>query len=441
MMLAAWRIPADECLPQLADVASEEAMSALFAAHLAPGWSLRSCRIKDARYYPGYTCLLAYNLKCTSPAGEEAAVTLYGRAFGTEPVPEAFRARRELATAVGPLPSFLPPLALGLWTFPDDPGMQGLGEVWRAGGGLFERPDLLHPAPWGTLRPDIDTTLVSYVPSKRCILRYDTQDEVTPTTFFGKVYAAEDAAALYGTMQELWSYARLEAPELRLGRPLGHDARLNAVWQASPGGEPLLEVLEEADLPAVFRRTAAALAALHRGDMRPARRWCLREETDKLWRSRAALLRFYPMLEHDIEAVLGRLIATSPPEAENLVPVHGDFHCNQVLVGDGHVAIIDFDLFGCGDPLHDVGRFLSRFRAYARGRLSDLDAASAEQSFLSTYEILVPWSVDRRRLAWMMATLLVNRQALKPVKKLSGGGPEPAAELLAAAAAIVEGGI
>ena len=39
-----------------------------------------------------------------------------------------------------------------------------------------------------------------------------------------------------------------------------------------------------------------------------------------------------------------------------------------------------------------------------------------------------------------MATLLVNRQALKSVKKLSAGGPEPVAALLAGAAAIARGG-
>jgi hypothetical protein len=38
-----------------------------------------------------------------------------------------------------------------------------------------------------------------------------------------------------------------------------------------------------------------------------------------------------------------------------------------------------------------------------------------------------------------MATLLVNRQALKAVKRLSAGGPEPVAAMLAAAASIAKG--
>jgi hypothetical protein len=272
--------------------------------------------------------------------------------------------------------------------------------------------------------------LVSYVPSKRCILRYDRQDHADPAPFFGKVYAAEDATLLFAQMQDLWSYSRESAPELVLARPLGCDARTNALWQASPGGEALLEVLDIRELPPLMRRVAAALAALHRSPLRPLRRWRLQEETQKLERARAALGRFFPELRRDCDAVLGELIAHAPGEAERLVPVHGDFHCNQVLVQDERVAIIDFDLFGLGDPLHDVARFLSRFRAFTQGRLSDAEAEEAQASFLWTYEILVPWKIDRRRLAWMMATLLVNRQALKSVKKLSAGGPEPVAELL-----------
>jgi hypothetical protein len=38
-----------------------------------------------------------------------------------------------------------------------------------------------------------------------------------------------------------------------------------------------------------------------------------------------------------------------------------------------------------------------------------------------------------------MAVLLVNRQALKPVKKLSAGGPEPVATMLAEAERIATG--
>jgi aminoglycoside phosphotransferase (APT) family kinase protein len=189
----------------------------------------------------------------------------------------------------------------------------------------------------------------------------------------------------------------------------------------------------------VMRRVAAALAALHRSELQPARRWRIEEEAVKLGRTRQARARFYPMLQPQVDSVLARLQATAPAEATRLVPVHGDFHCNQVLVDADRVAVIDFDLFGLGDPLHDVARFLSRFRAYAHGKLTVPLIDQCQASFLSTYEILVPWRVDRRRLGWLMATLLVNRQVLKAVKRLSGGGPHPVERLLEEAAQLGSG--
>lgn len=436
-MLAASDIPLDERLPQLAVVASEAAMEAHFGALLAPGWTMRRCRIKEARYYPGATCLLTYHLKLAPASGEPAVLTLYGRAFGDEQVPEPFRSRPPLATPAGALPSWMPDLGLALWTFPDDPGMIGLAEVWRSNGKLFDREGALEHAPWNGPRPGLECVALSYVPAKRCILRYDRLDHARPEPFYGKVYGAhEDVRVLYRQMQDLWRYSEQDAPELVLARPLGCAPALNAAWQSSPGGESLLDTLDAIDLPAVLRRTAAALAALHRSALRPARTWRVGEEAAKLERARWALGRFYPALAPQVDAILGHLLARVPSECDRPVPVHGDFHCNQVLVQQERVAVIDFDLFGMGDPLHDVARFLSRFRAYAHNKLSRAQLDAAEQAFLGTYEILVPWKVERRRLAWLMATLLVNRQALKAVKKLSAGGPEPVAEMLETAAGL-----
>jgi aminoglycoside phosphotransferase len=439
-MLPASKIPVDSGVPQLGLIANEGAMATLFGAHLLPGWTLARCHIKEVRYYPGATCLLSYHLRLEAEGREESTLVLHARAFGAEPVPDAFRTRPPLSTPAGRLPSFLPQLGLALWMFPDDPGILGLAEVWRRGGAVFDRPGILEHSPWPGRRPAIDSTVVSYVPAKRCILRYDRLDLERPDPVFGKVYANEDARQLYAQMRDLWEYAGRAAPELVLARPLGYDPGSNALWQSSPGGEPMLEALGAVDLPATMRRVAAALAALHRADVRPSRVWSGEEEHTKLERARAALLRFYPSLGREIESVLGAILATGPGSPPRQVPVHGDFHCNQVLVQEDRVAVIDFDLFGLGDPLHDVARFLSRFRAFTTDRMPVEDARRAIESFVSTYEILVPWRLDRRRLGWLAAALLVNRQALKPVKKLSAGGLESVAEMLETAAAFARGG-
>jgi len=187
-----------------------------------------------------------------------------------------------------------------------------------------------------------------------------------------------------------------------------------------------------------MRRIAAAVAALHRGPVKPHRTQPVLGEWKKLQRAREALLRFHPGLEREIRAALDPLLAADPGEPEQLRPIHGDLHCSQVLLRDRHVAIIDFDLYAWGDPLLDVARFLSRFRALVQGQMEESEAAAAQESFLGTYEILVPWKMNRARLGGLMAALMINRQALKPVKKLAAGSADHVATMLSAAMGFLE---
>jgi len=438
-MLAPSQIPLDESLPQLAEVVSERVMRALFAAHFEPGWTLKRLRIKEARYHPGLTCLLTYQLRCQHVSGEEVRMRLYARAFVPGTASEAFTKRPPLATSMGRLPSYLPQANLALWMFPDDPGILGMADVVRRGSTLFDNSNTLEVTPWQGHRPEVEATLVRYVPSKRCVMRYVMQQTETPHSFYGKVYGNHmDAGLLYDQMRALYAWTRQSAPELTVGQPLGCDRRLNVIWQGSPGGESFPALLPDLDLPSAMRRIAAAVAALHRGPVQPHRTQPVLGEWKKLQRARDALLRFHPGLEREIHAALDPLLAADPGEPPQLRPIHGDLHCSQVLLRDRHVGIIDFDLYAWGDPLLDVARFLSRFRALVHGELEESEAAAAMESFLGTYEILVPWKMDRPRLGCLMAALMINRQALKPVKKLAAGSANHVATMLTAATGFLE---
>jgi aminoglycoside phosphotransferase (APT) family kinase protein len=182
-----------------------------------------------------------------------------------------------------------------------------------------------------------------------------------------------------------------------------------------------------------MRRIAAAIAALHRGPVQPQRTQPVGEEWDRLQRSRQALLRFYPALAREIHETLDTLLAVQPNEPTERHPIHGDLHSGHILLRDRHVAIIDFDHYAWGDPLLDVARFLSHFRALARGEMDESEAAAAQESFLGTYEILVPWKMDRMRLGALMAALMINHQALKPVMALAADSEEHVLAFLSAA--------
>jgi aminoglycoside phosphotransferase (APT) family kinase protein len=78
--------------------------------------------------------------------------------------------------------------------------------------------------------------------------------------------------------------------------------------------------------------------------------------------------------------VLAALAGVEPASAT----IHGSFHDDQVLVGDGGVTLLDLDSAATGHPLFDVGEFASYLTAAAeheaRGRF--LEACGAGRDAL-----------------------------------------------------------
>lgn len=418
-MLLPSQIPQDTVLRQLPEITSASVMHGLFAVYLESGWKLRRLRVRDVRYRPGESCLLTYRLQCKGQNKLAVDLVLHARAFPQGEVPDVFRTRPPLATPVGRLPSYLPQASLALWRFPEDPGLLGASTLWNRGASLFDEEQRLDARPWTRRRPRIDTSVERYVPSERCVLRYDVGSDPS-RSFRGKVYDQRtDASSTYRNACHLWDWARVHALELHMPRPLGCNRRLNAIWFQPEDGVPLLREIGNIDLPRTMRQVAAALASLHRSALRPARRLRVRDEAARVMRARETLLRFYPKLEREINRLLQPLIASQPEETGDTRPLHGDFHCNQVqLVGD-RVSFRDIDPFALGDPLQDVARFLARFRTYAREEIDEETTIQAQNAFVSTYEILVPWRLERKRLAWWLAAALVNHQLFKGVRRLA----------------------
>lgn len=57
---------------------------------------------------------------------------------------------------------------------------------------------------------------------------------------------------------------------------------------------------------------------------------------------------------------LAELAAAARPETRTDVPVHGDLHARQVLVGDdGEPVFVDFERAAMGDPLDDLGNLIA----------------------------------------------------------------------------------
>lgn len=164
---------------------------------------------------------------------------------------------------------------------------------------------------------------------------------------------------------------------------------------------------------AALARLAGAAAAIHRHDTGDVRRFCPRPvNLDFFWRmvdggmepvrrwceemgcgGMAALVRG---IGEQAGAVVGQALPlwqAAPP-----TPVHGDLSLANSLMAGAHVTLVDWEMFGLGDPAQEVARFLHDSRpmlpasALAAWRAYYLAASSDPQIPLriDVYEKLLP---------------------------------------------------
>ena len=101
------------------------------------------------------------------------------------------------------------------------------------------------------------------------------------------------------------------------------------------------------------------------------------------------------------------LLDDAPVEAPVLA--HGDFKCDNVLVGGSGVHLLDFDRSGAGDPAADIGKFLADLHWWTGGAQP---AARLREAFLAGYG---PTDARCLRRAHAYETLLLLRMAARRV--------------------------
>jgi 5-methylthioribose kinase len=113
----------------------------------------------------------------------------------------------------------------------------------------------------------------------------------------------------------------------------------------------------EAD-PAVAARLGSLLAAWHRSTVRDeavARRFGDQEAFEQLRVDpyHRTVARRWPQLRHGVGTYVDQMTAT------RVCLVHGDFSPKNVLVGDGGLMVLDFEVAHVGDPVFDLAFMLN----------------------------------------------------------------------------------
>ena len=301
-------------------------------------------------------------------------------------------------------------------------------------------------------------TILNYKPGSRCTLRYDLEydsadaDRGWPTAVIAKTYDDDKGEQAIVGMEALWQSPLAQSDAVRIAEPLGYIPELKLLLQAPLHQERILEdviraALRErtpeaiAQLHELVRAVARGLAALHTSGAQAG------EATS--WDERVAEI---PELSERLTVVDSRLPAAIAPlyeqllalaaahPADPLVPSHGGFDGDQVLLAQNELSFIDFDGFCMAEPSLDVGHFRA---AIMDSGMQEVDQATLHdpakrqaylelldqigEVFLAEYQTLAP--VSRERLA-LWEALDYLRDSLHLWKKPKAGNTERVLSIL-----------
>ena len=191
--------------------------------------------------------------------------------------------------------------------------------------------------------------------------------------------------------QQMFSSLGLAPQPLWFDRYPAGLARQVLVYAWAPGGA--LAVTNAAHLAAL----AQSIAQVHSGDPADVRRFCPNPlNLDYLWQvmhgglglieqwlvtqKANALQRYFAAIAANANALVEAALPLwqhTPP-----TPVHGDLKLENAIDSFGAAVLVDWEMFGLGDPAYEIAGFLQTIQ-------TDLDAAAQDnwlQGYLATFD-------------------------------------------------------
>jgi len=381
---------------------------------------IQACRMGEARYKPGKSCVIAYRLEIldfeTKLLREQVVC---GRLC--PPGKGLAEFQRAKTKALFPLAGMQPLLYLDdpemlLWVFPNDRKLSGLPQMLDV---VFLRN--VFPKMLSILALDasnrllkITPQIVHYLPERSCMIRYEltldqplnqrVSEERPPLTIYGKVFPDEGGREIYETMRQLSAQM---APG-QTAQALAYDPELKALWQSEVPGRPLTEEpISSAGYLRIIEAVARCVAAFHSTKVEGLQVFD-REEIYRLLKKTLVLVEErHAHLSGRVKALVDRLLACAARPGffpSHHTPIHRDLKLGNMLLHEGRVGLIDMDCVCLGDPLNDVGSFVANF--YLNGLYADCEAAALRERveiFCRAYAAQVHWPMSQKALCWYVS--------------------------------------
>jgi Phosphotransferase enzyme family len=228
---------------------------------------------------------------------------------------------------------------------------------------------------------------------------YADERDGTPRTegLIAKVYGTDRGQRGHDALRTLWQAGFRSPARFRVPRPYGYSADRTALIQERAEGTPWADFLGggRESLERASNAAADWLVRLQSSGV-------IGEAVDP-GRQRADVCRFarelggsFPEHADRLERLGKRLSSQLRTDGASLVPSHGDYHPENVLIAPARVTVIDCDAFGLREPAFDVGYAICQLLVMAVFRLGDLGAGlGAAASFWRRYRQRGPASWGR----------------------------------------------
>lgn len=336
-MLITGALPDDETLPAAAHLAGPRSDAVLRTALAAVGGELRTSRPSHVQYRPGSDVVVRFDATVSwggaAPVRETlvAATTGNGTPPGTLPVVAEADGRE---------------LEVGVWRWPFDPHLVGLGAMVTPSSAAERLRAHVHGP--------VDLEVVAYRPTERAVVRVT---DGRGTVRYAKVLPPAVVAAVVDR------HERLRAAGIPVPVILAADETEGWLVMEELAGDTLRARLKDHGPPwpdgTAFDDLLTALRTTVLPSAAPVRPRTL----DGIGHA-AMLARVLP----DQTPRLERLQAALTPAAERAArrsgpTVHGDLYEAQLIVGGQRfTGLLDVDDVGPGDPLDDLATVLGHLR-------------------------------------------------------------------------------
>jgi aminoglycoside phosphotransferase (APT) family kinase protein len=331
----------DPDLPGLATVLDPPVMLAALRG-LHPG--IDDALIFYTRYKPHTSCLIGYRLKI---GAEQVEIGVHARRADAANKFAKAKLRLGIGGALGAGRHVIDDLATELSVFPNDRRLPGLVHLSNATSARALLNALGADDP--TLR-DSRIEKLRYRPERRYVLKVVQDDKPLALT---KIYRPADYARSRDNALAFVSQGDLRVPNL-LATAEQYDA-LATEWL--PGMAP-------AATAASATRIGETLALLHAQQPSGLSPLPLTQQLRTLEELIQYLAALWPPLARQAQQV-GLRLATAMAGADDLsLPIHGDFHLEQMIETDAAMGVVDFDDASMGNPAWDLGNIIGHLHGH-----------------------------------------------------------------------------